>query len=196
MFDTFLVHKNIILPLIESEPDLKNYWNSEEYIHFQTKDLVNALSIYKVDENNKVWVEVHKYEVDPTEKWGVSTTRLPDEFCDNVTAKIELYDYLENVNGYNISVDFEGIIIKGLLTEINLIKIDKTSHEELVRKNKAIQERWENIRGTRSWKTKTAIENVERKIRKLVSPVWKTYQSYLRKLAKDAESQYPENPEK
>jgi hypothetical protein len=55
----------------------------------------------------------------------------------------------------------------------------------------AEQHRWDKIRNTYSWKTFSAISNVEWKLRKLVRPVFNKYENFLNNLRKDAENQYP-----
>jgi hypothetical protein len=193
MFDTLLVHKSIIFPLLEGEELLKENWraDTEECLHFQTKDLENVMWIYKVGEDHKVWREVHEYIEDPECKFGMRHERLSDESCEKLSAYINFYDMVRHIGEDEVWIEFEGHILNGILAEVSLKKIEKTNMALKELEMLAHQQRWDKIRSTYSWKTFSAIRDVEWKVRKLFRPAFNKYENFLNKLRKDAESQYP-----
>lgn len=193
MFDTVLIHKSIILPLLEGEELLKKEWrtDTEGCFHFQTKDLENFMWLYKVGEDHKVWREVHEYVEDPQCKFGMRHERLPDERCEKLNAYINFYDMIRHIGEDEVWIEFEGHILNGMLAEVSLVKLEKTNMALRELKMQAEQHRWDKIRNTYSWKAFSAIRDVEWKLRRLFRPVFNKYENFLNKLRKDAENQYP-----
>ncbi len=193
MFDTILVHKNIILPLLEGEDLLKEKWrtDTEDCFHFQTKDLENVMWLYKVGEDHKVWREVHEYIEDPECKFGMRHERLSDESCEKLNAYVNFYDMVRHIGEDEVWIEFEGHILNGMLAEVSLKKIEKTNMALKELEMLAHQQRWDKIRSTYSWKTFSAIRDVEWKLRRLFNPVFNKYENFLKKLRDHAESQYP-----
>jgi hypothetical protein len=193
MFDTILVHKSIILPLLEGEDLLKEKWrtDTEDCFHFQTKDLENVMWLYKVGEDHKVWREVHEYIEDPECKFGMRHERLPDERCENLSAYVNFYDMVRHIGEDEIWLEFEGHILNGMLAEVSLKKIEKTNMALKELEMRAEQHRWDKIRSTYSWRAFSAIRGIEWKVRRLFRPVFNKYENFLSKLRKDAENQYP-----
>ena len=193
MFDTLLVHKSIIFPLLEGEELLKKEWrvDTEGCFHFQTKDLENFMWLYKVGEDHKVWREVHEYIEDPECKFGMRHERRPDESCEKLNAYINFYDMIHHIGEDEVWIEFEGHILNGMLAEVSLVKLEKTNTALRELKMQAEQHRWDKIRNTYSWKTFSAIRDVEWKLRRLFRPVFNKYENFLNNLRKDAENQYP-----
>ena len=193
MFDTLLIHKSIIFPLLEGEELLKQKWrtDTEDCFHFQTKDLENFMWLYKVGEDHKVWREVHEYVEDPECKFGMRHERLPDERCEKLNAYVNFYDMVRHIGEDEVWIEFEGHILNGQLAEVSLVKLEKTNMAHKEAEMQKHQLRWDKIRNTYSWKTFSAISNVEWKLRKLVRPVFNKYENFLNNLRKDAENQYP-----
>jgi hypothetical protein len=193
MFDTILVHKSIILPLLEGEELLKKEWRAdvEDCLHFQTKDLENFMWLYKIGEDHKVWREVHEYIEDPECKFGIRHERLPDESCEKLNAYINFYDMVRHIGEDEVWIEFEGHILNGQLAEVSLVKLEKTNMANKEAEIQKHQQRWDKIRSTYSWRIFSAIRDVEWKLRRLVRPVVNKYENFLDKLRKDAENQYP-----
>jgi hypothetical protein len=193
MFDTILIHKSIILPLLEGEELLKEKWrtDTEDCFHFQTKDLENFMWLYKVGEDHKVWREVHEYVEDPECKFGMRHERRPDERCEKLNAYINFYDMVRHIGEDEVWIEFEGHILNGQLAEVSLVKLEKTNMAHKEAEMQKQQLRWDKIRNTYSWKTFSAIRDVEWKLRRLFRPVFNKYENFLNKLRKDAENQYP-----
>lgn len=193
MFDTLLVHKSIIFPLLEGEELLKQKWrtDTEDCFHFQTKDLENFMWLYKIGEDHKVWREVHEYIEDPECKFGMRHERLPDESCEKLNAYVNFYDMVRHIGEDEVWIEFEGHILNGQLAEVSLVKLEKTNMAHKEAEMQKQQLRWDKIRNTYSWKTFSAISNVEWKLRRLFRPVFNKYENFLNKLRKDAENQYP-----
>jgi hypothetical protein len=193
MFDTILVHKSIILPLLEGEELLKKEWraDTEDCFHFQTKDLENFMWLYKVGEDHKVWREVHEYFEDPECKFGMRHERLPDESCEKLNAYVNFYDMVRHIGEDEVWIEFEGHILNGVLAEVSLIKLEKTNMADKEAKIQEQQLRWDKIRSTYSWRAFSTIRDFEWKVRRLFRPVFNKYENFLDKLRKDAENQYP-----
>ncbi len=193
MFDTLLIHKSIIFPLLDGEELLKENWRAdvEGYLHFQTKDLENFMWLYRVGEDHKVWREVHEYIEDPECKFGMRHERLPDERCEKLNAYVNFYDMVRHIGEDEVWIEFEGHILNGQLAEVSLVKLEKTNMADQEAKIKEQQLRWDKIRSTYSWRAFSAISNFEWKLRRLVRPVFNKYENFLKKLRDHAESQYP-----
>jgi hypothetical protein len=193
MFDTLLVHKSIIHPLIESEELLKKEWRSdhEGYLHFQTKDLENFLWVYRVGEDHKVWMERHEYIEDPDYKFGMRHERLPDESCEKLNAYVNFYDMVRHIGEDEIWIEFNAHILNGMLTEVSLHKIEKTNMAAKEAEIQKQQLRWDKIRNTYSWRLAAFVGRIEWKIRRLFYPAVNAYNKFLKKLREHAENQYP-----
>jgi hypothetical protein len=144
-----------------------------------------------VGEDHKVWREVHEYIEDPECKFGMRHERRPDESCEKLNAYVNFYDMVRHIGEDEVWIEFEGHILNGQLAEVSLVKLEKTNMALRELKMQAEQHRWDKIRNTYSWKTFSAISNVEWKLRKLVRPVFNKYENFLNNLRKDAENQYP-----
>ena len=193
MFDTLLVHKSIILPLLEGEELLKKEWRAdmEGYLHFQTKDLENFLWLYRIGEDHKVWREVHKYTEDPECKFGMRHERLPDESCEKLNAYINFYDMVRHIGEDEVWIEFQGHILNGQLAEVSLVKLEKTNMAAKEAEMREHQLRWDKIRSTYSWRVFSAIREIEWKVRRLFRPAFNKYENFLNKLRQNAENQYP-----
>jgi hypothetical protein len=88
-------------------------------------------------------------------------------------------------------IEFEGHILNGMLAEVSLVKLEKTNMALRELKMQAEQHRWDKIRNTYSWKTFSAIRDVEWKLHRVFRPVFNKYENFLKKLRDHAESQYP-----
>jgi hypothetical protein len=193
MFDTILVHKSIILPLLEGEELLKQKWrtDTEDCFHFQTKDLENFMWLYKIGEDHKVWREVHEYIEDPECKFGMRHERLPDERCEKLNAYVNFYDMVRHIGEDEVWIEFEGHILNGMLAEVSLVKLEKTNMALKELELRTYQHRWDKIRSTYSWRTFSALRDVEWKLRRVFRPVFNKYENFLKKLRDHAENQYP-----
>jgi hypothetical protein len=193
MFDTILIHKSIIFPLLEGEELLKEKWVSthDDYLHFQTKDLENFLWLYKVGEDHKVWLERHDYIEDPNCKFGLRHERLPDESCENLNAYINFYDMVRHIGEDEIWIEFNAHILNGTLVEVSLHKIEKTNMAAKEAEIQKHQLRWDKIRNTYSWRLAASINRIEWKVRRLCNPAVNAYNNFLKKLREHAENQYP-----
>jgi hypothetical protein len=193
MFDTLLVHKSIIHPLIEGEELLKKEWRTdhEGYLHFQTKDLENFLWVYRVGQDHKVWMEKHEYIADPGCKFGMRHERLPDESCEKLNAYVNFYDMVRHIGEDEIWIEFNAHILNGVLAEVSLSKLEKTNMAAKEAEMQKHSLRWEKIRNTHSWRLAAFIGRIEWKIRKLFHPAVNAYNNFLKKLREHAENQYP-----
>lgn len=130
MFDTIVVRQKLIDPLLEHEKGIKDALKEaieDDYYYFQTKDLLNFLHYYFIDEDQKFYVERSTIDADEDSKFGIKETVKPKEFCSNITQYIEFYDYLGNVGEYTVFITFKAHVVNGEVKSIVLHDIEKTS---------------------------------------------------------------------
>jgi hypothetical protein len=192
MFDTVLVKRELIAPLVEQdvlqalERDL-----FEGFLNFQTKDLENALFTYKIDEDKKLMIQRYNWVQDPDSRFGMKAEDQEYEL-DAQTTEIKFYDWLGQVGNYDIFITFKATVVRGQVDEIAVHEIQKTEMEVIQKRNKYYQERRKNIEATFEWKLWKLIQDAEWKIFKLFRPLRERYNNFKSFLRKRYEERYPD----
>jgi hypothetical protein len=192
MFDTVLVKRELIAPLVEQDVlqaldrDL-----FEGLLNFQTKDLENALFTYKIEEDKKLMIQRYNWVEDPDSRFGMKAEDQKYEW-DTQTTEIKFYDWLGPVGDHDIFITFKAIVIRGEVQEIVLHELKKDPVELLKKRNKYYEERRKNINATFEWKLLKFIQDVEWKIYKFLRPLTKRYDDFKSFLRKRYEQRYPD----
>lgn len=195
MFDTLLVKKELIAPLVEQdffealERDVDN-----GFFNFQTKDLDNGLNVFKIEEDLKLKIEKRSYSLDLEE--DDSFKKIKSESLgyseDTRTAYVSFYDYLGHVGEYDVFITFCAHILKGEVQEIKVEKIEKEKLSIVKARGEYVQQRYKNIRATQEWKLWNFLNDAEWKIRRFFLPLTRKYSNFKQKLKNAAEAKYPD----
>jgi hypothetical protein len=192
MFDTVLVKKELIAPLVDADIFEALLRDVEgDFFPFQTKDLANALFYYKIDKDRKLMEQKYGFIEDETESLG-GRTEWQEAVHDTRTTYIEFYDYIGPVGEDNIFITFKAHIVKGEVQDISVFQIERTNIKEMEENGKKIQERWAKIRSTPEWRLWHFINNIEWKINRFFYPVSRKYSSFKTFLRDKAESKFPD----
>lgn len=192
MFDTVLVKKELIAPLVE--PDILEAIQKDiedGFLNFQTKDLENALFTYKIEEDKKLMVQKYDWVKDPDSKFGIKGEDRAYEW-DTRTIEIQIYDWLGEVGEDDIFITFLLIFIKGEVEEIKVHKIERTPISLIKKRAKFYEERRKKIEATFEWKLWRFLGDAEWKIRKFFLPLTKKYDNFKTLLRKRFEEKFPD----
>lgn len=122
MFDTMLVHESLLRGLFNEEANNKDILDALKdengYCDFQTKDLENSLSTFKLKEDGKLYL--HKY------LWLKEGEEQKDTLT-HVTSYVEFYNYF-NTDKEQIHINLNMHIVEGELREM---RIDTVEREDL-----------------------------------------------------------------
>jgi hypothetical protein len=188
MFDTIVVKQKLIDPLIENEKDIKDALKEaieDDYYYFQTKDLLNFLHYYFIDEDQKLYVQRSTIEADEDSKFGIKEIVKPKEFCSDVTQYIEFYDHLGNVGEYSVFITFKAHVVDGEVKSIVLHDIEKTSIAKQ-RKHLILREKIEATWEVKLYRLLSDIEYskpitfIASKYRKFKDSLWKRAEKRIR----------------
>ena len=192
MFDTVLVKKELIAPLVDADIFEALLRDVEgDFFPFQTKDLANALFYYKIDKDRKLMEQKYGFIEDETESLG-GRTEWQEAVHDTRTTYIEFYDYLGPVGEDNIFITFKTHVVNGEVRDISVLKIERSNIKEEAERAQKIQERWAKIRSTPEWKLWDLINNFEWKIKRLFRPLSWRYSKFKTNLRDKAESKFPD----
>lgn len=183
MFDSVIVARKVlqeIMPENLREPLV----DSKGYYAFQTKDLDNYLENYYIEEDHKVYKVTYSYD-NPDQP---PTNR----FLEKLTQRIEFYTYEQDVNGENVWLSFECVIINGEVIEINLKEDTRQSTAEIEAGLQANRERWEKIQATVEWQIYHFLSEAEWFFKRLLRPLLERYSTLKNYLREKAEEKYPE----
>ena len=150
MFDTVFV--KVELPLTDELKSLNLDWKN---VDFQTKSLENCLSTYTINEEGRL--------IAFNDAWWEENTLKRDPEPVDCHGKISLYDYIQNLEGYDWSIDFDAYFSYGKLDKVELTNVDKTS----VKVREEREARWEQ---TRLKESSTLSYRLRRTLRKI--PGW------------------------
>jgi hypothetical protein len=185
MFDTVLVKDKLIKPLVDKDIFEAIQRDIEDgFLSFQTKDLENCLSCYKIDEDKKLMEQRYGFIE--------NETSLQKPTHDTRTTYIEFYDALGQVGEDSIFITFKAHIVKGEVQDISVLEIERTNIKEMQENGRKIQERWAKIRSTPEWRLWDFINDFEWKIKRFFYPISRRYSSFKMSLRKKAESKFPD----
>ena len=195
MFDTLLVKKELIAPLIDK--DLLEALERDIYkgfFNFQTKDLDNALSTFKIEEDLKLKVEKvsYSFDLENEDSYKNISSKSLGFSEDTRTAYVSFYDYLGHVGEYDVFITFCAHILKGEVQEIKVEKIEKEKLSIVKARGEYVQERYKNIRSTQEWKLWSFLNDTEWKIQRFFLPLTRKYSNFKEKLRKAAEAKFPD----
>jgi hypothetical protein len=132
MFDTLLVKKSLLKGVIpeEYEPFLES---GDGYYDFQTKDLMNLMFYYYLEEDLHLYVKEYS--------WDGEQSRAEEKKKTNETQYITYYD-LFTTKTESIFLTIKSHIVDGKLYGSELVSIEKTNLEEEAIKLKKSKEKW------------------------------------------------------
>lgn len=130
MFDDVICKYKLPMP-----EDPKGYSGSER---FQTKDLDNCLSLYKIQEDGTIWLETFESRVidgDPkgksifdrlgrVEKINVAWKQLFD------TDSIEIYDYERGSGDYDYYILYQLVFREGVVSSVDLLEFEASDNSD------------------------------------------------------------------
>jgi hypothetical protein len=197
MFDTIVVKQKLIDPLLENEKEIKDALKEaieDDYYYFQTKDLLNFLHYYFIDEDQKLHVERSTIDADEDSKFGIKETVKPKEFCSNVTQYIEFYDHLGNVGEYSVFITFKAHVVNGEVKSIVLHDLEKISIAEQRKEYEEHQKFREKLEATWEVKLYRRLTNIQHSsIIRFVSNKYYKFKDYLWKRAEERIHRETEN---
>lgn len=125
--------------------DPKGYSGSER---FQTKDLDNCLSLFKIEEDGTIWVETYENKIisgNPkgksifdrvgyVEKINVAWKQLFD------TDTIEIYNYSQSNGDYDYWISYKLVFYNGVISSVHLLEFKASDNSSRKLRDKEFEE--------------------------------------------------------
>lgn len=139
MFDDIICKYKLPMP-----KNPKGYSGSER---FQTKDLENCLSLYKIQEDGTIWLETYERKIIDGNPKGKSIFDRIGRFQKiNVSWKqlfdtdtINIYDYEESTGDYDYYILYKLVFKEGVVSSVDLLEFEASDNSKRKKREKEFE---------------------------------------------------------